>query len=68
MLVLGEEVLHVRWERQQFFETAAETPPRRKSRAKVKGVISFLRSAIVLVVYEEFQRLFYTPKVAMGGG
>jgi len=34
----------------------------------LSNVLRGAGGAIVLVVYEEFQRLFYTPKIAMGGG
>jgi len=37
-------------------------------RGALSNVLRGAGGAIVLVVYEEFQRLFYTPKVAMGGG
>jgi len=34
----------------------------------LSNVLRGAGGAIVLVVYDEFQRLFYTPKIAMGGG
>jgi len=34
----------------------------------LSNVLRGAGGAIVLVVYEEFQRIFYTPKIAMGGG
>jgi len=37
-------------------------------RGALSNVLRGAGGAIVLVVYEEFQRLFYTPKVQMGGG
>jgi len=37
-------------------------------RGALSNVLRGAGGAIVLVVYEEFQRLFYTPKIAMGGG
>jgi len=37
-------------------------------RGALSNVLRGAGGAIVLVVYDEFQRLFYTPKVAMGGG
>jgi len=37
-------------------------------RGALSNVLRGAGGAIVLVVYEEFQRMFYTPKIAMGGG
>lgn len=37
-------------------------------RGALSNVLRGAGGAIVLVCYEEFQRIFYTPKVAMGGG
>eukprot|EP01088_Endostelium_zonatum_P000832 TRINITY_DN11088_c0_g1_i1.p1 TRINITY_DN11088_c0_g1~~TRINITY_DN11088_c0_g1_i1.p1 ORF type:complete len:325 (-),score=69.71 TRINITY_DN11088_c0_g1_i1:69-1043(-) len=37
-------------------------------RGALSNVLRGAGGAIVLVCYEEFQRYFYTPKIAMGGG
>jgi len=51
-----------------WVKIAKNEGPKAFFRGALSNVLRGAGGAIVLVVYEEFQRIFYTPKIAMGGG